>query len=342
MTIATMNNDELDSLEPAEAVSMYLEHRRPELSEKSMMNHKYRLDTIVEFCDEHDITNLNDLGGRDLHRYRSWRSRQNISTITLRTNLATLRVFLEFCASIDAVESGLREKVVLPEISREDQARDIKLDDELADDALEYLARYEYASRDHIILAILWHTGIRLGTLRAFDVDDYDPTAPCLEVRHRPETGTPLKNGAAAERSINVGSRYATILEDYLADRRHETTDEYGREPLISSEQGRLTEAPIRETVYQWTRPCIFGECPHDRVIEDCEAITTRRYNACPSSRSPHGVRRGALTRMLRQGTPEQVVSDRSDVSPDVLEQHYDRRTERERMEIRRKIIEDL
>lgn len=335
-------SDELEPLTPAEGVEMYLDHRTPDLSEKSVMNHKYRLDTFVEFCREHGIENLNDLDGRDLHRYRTWRGRQGISAITLRTNLATLRVFLEFCASIDAVESGLREKVVLPEVSREEQARDVKLDDELADAALGYLERYEYASRDHVVLAILWHTGIRLGTLRAFDVGDYDPEAPCLEVRHRPETGTPLKNGKAAERSINVGTKYARIIEDYLADRRHEATDEFGREPLISSEQGRLTEAPIRETVYRWTRPCLFGDCPHDREPDDCEAVGTRRYNACPSSRSPHGVRRGALTRMLRQGTPEQVVSDRSDVSGDVLEQHYDRRTERERMEIRRKFIKDL
>lgn len=33
-----------------------------------------------------------------------WRSQQDITAMILRTNLATLRVFLEFCASIDGVE----------------------------------------------------------------------------------------------------------------------------------------------------------------------------------------------------------------------------------------------
>jgi hypothetical protein len=44
---------------------------------------------------------------------------------------------------------------------------------------------------------------------------------------------------------------------------------------------------------------------------------------------------------MLREGIPEQVVSDRSNVSPDVLDQHYDRRSERERMEVRREFLEE-
>jgi hypothetical protein len=44
---------------------------------------------------------------------------------------------------------------------------------------------------------------------------------------------------------------------------------------------------------------------------------------------------------MLRDGAPEQVVSDRSDVSGSVLEQHYDQRSERERMELRRDFLSD-
>lgn len=334
--------EDLESLYPEEAVDMYIEHRRPDLSEKSIENHRYRLDTFIEFCKTHDIDNVNTLSGRDLHRYRTWRSKDGISTMTLQTNLATLRVFLEFLASIDAVEPGLREKVVLPEVDKEDQARDIKLDDARATTILDYLQRFEYASRDHIILSLLWHTGIRLGTLRSFDVDDWDPDQSCLTVRHRPDSGTALKNGRGAERSIAVGDYYHGVIEDYLQYNRIEATDDYGREPLITSQYGRLSESPIRTTVYAWTRPCVVGEgCPHDRDPEDCEAMERDAESKCPSSRSPHAVRRGALTRMLRDGAPEQVVSDRSDVSTDVLDQHYDRRTELERMEQRREFMED-
>jgi hypothetical protein len=67
--------------------------------------------------------------------------------------------------------------------------------------------------------------------------------------------------------------------------------------------------------VYEWTRPCLLAECLHERDPDTCEAMQTPKPSACPSSRSPHGIRRGALTRMLREGVPEGVVSDRSDVS---------------------------
>nr|WP_272931348.1 site-specific integrase [Halobacterium noricense] len=332
----------MEPLTPQEAVRMYLEHRKPELSEKSLQNHQYRLDTLVEFCDEHDIENLNELSGRDLHRYRTWRSRDGISTMTLRTHLATLRVFLEFAASVDAVTPGLREKVVLPEVSREEESRDVKLSESRGEVVLDHLDQFEYASRDHVIFGLLWHTGIRLGTLRAFDVSDWDPDAPCLRVRHRPETETPLKNGEAAERAIAVGDYYAGVIDDYVQYNRQESRDDHDRHPLITSRYGRLSENAIRTTIYRWTRPCEVGTCPHERDPETCDAMESDQASRCPSSRSPHGIRRGALTRMLRDGTPEQVVSDRSDVSGDVLEQHYDQRTERERMELRKEFLDEL
>lgn len=137
---------------------------------------------------------------------------------------------------------------------------------------------------------------------------------------------------------LAVGAHYAEIIENCVAVNRIDTVDGHGREPLISSERGRLTVTAIRSTGYRWTRPCLYngGDRPHDRDLEGCDAIVTARYEDGPSSRSPHGVRRGALPRMLREGTPEQVVGDRSAVSTDVLDQRYDRGSERERMDVRR------
>lgn len=62
----------------------------------------------------------------------------------------------------------------------------------------------------------------------------------------------------------------------------------------------------------------------------------------CPSTVSPHDIRRGAITNMLRHDTPPRVISERSDVSESVLDKHYDQRNEREKMEIRRKYTDGL
>ncbi|WP_255681692.1 hypothetical protein [Natrinema sp. SYSU A 869] len=44
----------------------------------------------------------------------------------------------------------------------------------------------------------------------------------------------------------------------------------------------------------------------------------------------------------MRTGSPQEVVSDRANVSGDILDQHYDERTEREKMEIRREFLEGV
>jgi len=204
--------DGLEPTTPAEAVEWYLSEREPDLTEKSLQNHEYRLGRFVEFCDEQEIENLNVLTGRDLHRFRVWRS-QDIKPVTLRGEMQTLRVFLEFCAAIEAVEQGMRERVQLPEIELEDEAREVHLDSDRAQTILDHLEQFAYASRDYVIMAILWHTGIRLGSLRAFDLRDFDPDEGCLDLRHRPDSGTGLKNKKAAERSIAVGPHYCDMIQ---------------------------------------------------------------------------------------------------------------------------------
>jgi len=338
----------LQPIMPREAVRLYLADREMELSEKSLENHRYRLDSWISFCDEQNIENMNDVTGRTIHEFRVWRQSgegdeyDSVSKTTLKGNLDTLRMFLEFCASIDAAENGLRERVRIPKLSLEEVSRDEKLEEADAEAILEYLEKFRYASREHAILLILWHTGIRLGTLRAFDVDDLDADDRCLDVRHRPEQDTPLKNGTAAERSIALGAYDAEVLQDYIEQHRPAVTDDYGRRPLFASTHGRLSDSPIRLTVYKWTQPCRWGECPHDKDPKTCEYRNRDSLANCPSSRSPHGVRRGSITKHLRDGTPEEVVSDRMNCSRDVIEQHYDERSEREKMRLRRDLIQDL
>jgi len=334
-------------MHPDEAVELYIQHRKPDLAKSTLANQQYRLNSFKAWCADEDIDNMNDLTGRDLHQFRIARSSGEISgygdlaPVSLVGVLSTLRVFLEFCASIDAVEQGLREKVLIPDIDDEEAARNEMLDAPDAEALLEYLHQFEYATRDHIIIALMWHAGIRLGSLRAIDVDDIDFDAGCIDLYHRPKSDTPLKNGLSAERTIHVGDHYLEVLKDYIDHNRHDVSDEYGREPLITSVQGRLSGPPIRRTVYEWTRTCEYtGECPHGEEIASCEYLNRTKSRQCPSSRSPHGVRRGSITRHLRDGVPREVVVDRMNVSREVLDLHYDERTEREKMQIRREFLD--
>ncbi|MFD1643226.1 hypothetical protein [Halohasta litorea] len=89
------------------------------------------------------------------------------------------------------------------------------------------------------------------------------------------------------------------------------------------------------------TQPCFVGECPHDEDPDICEYRHYENLANCPSSRSPHTIRRGSITHHLRRGAPQVVVEGRCNVSADVLEKHYDERSDREKMEARREWLDD-
>jgi integrase len=217
------------------------------------------------------------------------------------------------------------------------------LDSEVADGILDYLSTYEYASERHVTFLFIWHALLRRGAIHALDVGDYDPQEMSLDVRHRPETETPIKNKFNGERFIALSAETCSVLDAWLADRRPDTVDEYCRTPLLSTAQGRAHLTTIQAYVYSITRPCVFTDCPHDRDVSECRAASDRSQAfGCPSSVSPHAVRRGAITHWLNSDVPEPVVSARANVSTAVLDEHYDRRTERDKMEQRRRYLNQV
>jgi site-specific recombinase XerD len=335
---------DLEPLPPERAKEMYHQEREGEVSDRTLQAHHYRLVQFIRWCGQEGIDNMNDLTGRRLHEYRLWRKDDgDLSAVSLRTQLETLRVFIRFCETVDAVTEGLHDKILLPTLSTEDEQRDEILRTEQAETVLDHLRRFEYASRQHALLRLLWHTGMRLGAIHGLDVDDYDSDEERLQVRHRPETMTALKNGAEGERLVALDPQTCSVLDDWIAHRRPDVTDDHGRDPLFTTDNGRIAQTTIRETVYKVTRPCYAGdECPHDRNPDDCDGTLYGRHSRCPSSVSPHSVRRGSITHFLTEDVPEQVVSDRMNVSTDVLDKHYDKRSEEVKMEQRRGYLDDV
>jgi integrase len=335
------------SLEPIDAetaLELYLADKENELSEASLKGHKYRLGHFVRWCDEKEIENLNTLTGRQLHRYRLWRREDgDLNKVSEKTQMDTLRVFIRWLESIDGVEQDLSQKVLSPSITPDENSRDVMLDSDSASKVLAHLEKYEYASIQHVSIALMWHTMMRVGGVHALDIDDYDSNEKCIKVRHRPDTGTPIKNQGEGERMVALSDQVCDLLDDWLDAKRPSVTDEYGREPLLASREGRTNKTTLRAYVYRWTRPCVYStECPHDRGLGECSAVERDTAYRCPSSVSPHAIRRGSITHSLNSDMPDKVVSDRANVSQRVIEQHYDRRTEREKMEQRRDYLEDL
>jgi integrase len=330
---------------PEEALDLYLRERSTEVTDSTLQSHRYRLNHFIRWCDEvAEIGNTNALTGRDLHRYKLWRQEDgNLNQVSLKSQMDTLRVFLRFCESIDAVEPDLHSKVISPTLSDGVGQRDVKLEADEADRLLDYLDRFEYATFRHALLMLLWRTGLRIGSVRALDIGDLDSENEYVSVCHRPDTDTPLKNKQNGERLVALNPSSCAVLQDYVEVNRPDVTDEFGREPLLATEHGRPTTNTIRATVYRVSRPCTYREdCPHGRDMDTCEALTKGGASKCPSSVSPHAVRRGSITHHLTEDVPEQVVSDRMNVSQRILEDHYDRRTEEVKVEQRRGYLDDV
>lgn len=334
-------SDDLQKMPPDVAKDLYIEHRQGEVSDATLQSHGYRLDQFVGWCEREGIESMSEIDGVALHEYRvSRRDEDGIKPVTLQGQLSTLRQFLRVCASLNAVDDELAENILLPTVSKGNQSSDQMLEADRAHAALEYLREYRYASRQHVTLLLLWRTSLRRGGLRVIDLEDVDLEEPALQIRHRPETDTQLKNGEWSERDIAISDHVADVLQDYISDTRVEIEDEYGREPLISTAQGRACLSTIKRDMYETTRPCEYGkECPHDRDTRDCQALESGHASKCPSSRPPHAIRTGSVTAFLDEGTPKPVLADRVDMSEDTMELHYDKASNRERMYRRRDYV---
>ena len=338
------SESELEPIQPERAVELYLEDKARECQQATIRSHRSRLGFFVDWCDEQGIENLNDLSARDVHEFRVWR-REDLNVTSEKTQMDTLRVFVEWCETIDAVQQGLFKKIKSPLIPDGGNVRETTLTTDRANEILGYLEKYEYATVEHVTLFVLVETGMRMGGSHGLDVDDYrrEDEHPHLQLHHRPDTDTPLKNGPKGERPVSISSDACDTIDDYLENRRPDVTDEYGREPLLASQQGRISKSTIRKYVYKWSRPCAVGaKCPHDRDPTACDAANDLdQASKCPSSVTPHPIRRGYITRLLKAGVSVEVVSDRCNVSPVVIDEHYDVRTEGEKMRQRQDVLSE-
>ena len=333
----------LDPIPPEEAVSWYLRRRRNELAASSLKTHRSSLNHFIEWTNIVGIDNLNQLDGRKVQEYLDWRVEEAPNSVdqlapkSEKTQIDITRKFIEHCESIDAVQMGLHEKIPPFRVKKADEVREEMLEMDRIEEILSYLETYHYASRDHVIWTLLAEFGPRIGALQSLDVEDFHPDKDALSLRYLPEDGTSLKNDTKSERYVSlIRDTTADILKAYLENHRIEATDEYGRRPLLTTRNGRIGSSTIRKIVYRWS-------CPNTRS-DDCDhPDTMTQSNAwrCSNNACPHMVRRGVITYLLREDVPINVISDRCDVSPAVIKQHYDARSDEERMAVRRRVIED-
>jgi len=317
-------------LHPREAVTRYLRRRRSDSTDASVKSWKYRLKLFVEWCQGIGVERIGDLRGYDIDEYYELRSGA-VAPATLEGEMWTLQKFTEYLEQIGAVDD-LSDSVRVPDIDASERANSESLSTEAALSLLNYYRDSDVhrATRQHTFLELAWHTGARQGGLRALDVHDVYPGEGYVEFHHRPETSTPLKNKQHGERAVAVPDETAIVLREFLGN-RYDVRDEHDRQPYLASRYGRPTENTIRTWSYVATLPCLHSDCPHGKQRSSCDYTEFKHASKCPSSRSPHRIRTGAVTWMLNAGIPPEVVAQRVNASVQTIRDHYDWATESQR-----------
>lgn len=333
----------LKTTPPRDAKNRYLKKKQSHVTDKTYYNYKTALKRFLEYLDERGIDNMNHVDSDEIVRFEEWRL-SDVKPITCRNDMRTIKNFIQFSETIQAVPVGLHELVKPTKVSTDDEICDDVLTREESNAILTHLGKYEYASLRHVVLLLLWKCGMRIGGLRAIDVGDFDRPRSVVEIRHRPETGTPLKRKENSERDVIITPEAADIVRDYIKTNRPDSTDDYGRKALIATEYGRASRTTITQHVYIATQPCSYngGECPFDRDLNTCEANYWGHASKCPSSVSPHALRRGYVTAARNAGQPKDVTGERVNMSGKILEKHYDKGSYDEKAERRRDYLKDI
>ncbi|GGN97583.1 tyrosine-type recombinase/integrase [Haloarcula pellucida] len=331
-------------LKPRAARDRWLDKLRVEKRGASVSTYHYRLKLFVEWAEEQGIERMRDLSGWELESYENFRRSQDLSPITLNKEMGTLRNWLEYCARIEVVPEDLPEKIDPPDVPKDAESSDVMLHHE---EAKKLLTHYREnpelrGTRQHVLLAIAWTTGARMGAIRALDLRDFhvddgdDGPLYYLTFANRPSTDTPLKKSSDGERAVSLPKSVGKSVQRYVLHHRNDVYDDYSRQPLITTQRGRASKGTIRNLMYLATQPCNYGECPHGKERPTCDWRTQSQASQCPSSRAPHHVRTGAITWMLHRGVPVEVVAKRVNSSVSTIEKHYDKPDPIEEMRARR------
>lgn len=347
--------NELVSEHPVAVVDYYISINKNEWAKETYLDYSYDLTRLLEYCQYANIEDLTELSSSDLEGFRQWRERDEyIKLVTIDAQLSNIRVFIRWAERMELVERGLADGIEMPDLEISDEVSYQRLSPEHANQIIQYHSQFDYVTRSFAEFVLMWEGLCRRGDVRAIDLEDYDREEGTIELKHRPEEDTPLKNqdgtvnGEGGERIINLPDWVCEIINAYIdgtGDPQHpqriDSQDSYGRNPLFTTTFGRVSKSTVQRDIYRITQPCrINQECPHGKNPETCEWRNNNDVvSKCESSVSPHPVRRGGICNQIDEEVDKDTISGEADVSREVLDKHYDLRSKEEARQQRR---EDL
>jgi site-specific recombinase XerD len=309
-----------------EAVDLFIRRKRTEWKGETERTYRKGLVEFEKYAEENGIETVSDLNRWNVGAYTDHLLDQDYARVTVASRQKKTKTWLKYLEGQGVIQLGLHLAIETLKLTDDEQTSDQQLEPEDARVLLDfYRNSTEWRStRRHAVLEVLWHVGCRMSGLQALDLKDYDPESGDLKFRNRPDKGTRLKRGKTHERNVTLSETPNEILRFYVARERSDIRDEHGRKPLFPTRQGRPSRSAVRGWMYQATQPCMAVECPHGRRRPNCEYVPRDAASQCPSTRSPHAIRRGSITWQRNLGFDEDTVASRAAATPSVIRRYYD------------------
>lgn len=201
--------------------------------------------------------------------------RRNLSPVTIRRKLATIRSFFRFLVR-DGLLATNRAKLVgtpkapklLPRVMSAEQTNN------LLDQVLEGKLKRAHLSRDVAILELLYGCGLRVSELAGLNLEDLDLSERWLRVRGK----------GRKERQVPFPSKAAAALKGYLSERNTVP----GETAVFANNRGRrLSDRGIRNIVKLYAT-LLAGD----------------------ASIHPHSFRHAFATHLLRDGADLRAIQE--------------------------------
>lgn len=333
-------------IHPRAARRMFFKAKKGTVRDSTYRCYKHPTEQFIDYLETNGIDSMRDVDGFLIETWKN-ELKDRVKLVTVRNYVTRIRVFIKWCEASNVVESGLYDAIIVPDVP-EEQARSTEVvTAEQSERISTRLMTYEYGTRKHAMWELQWHVGCRVGGLVSLDLTDFSPgdaAGPVLRFRNRAESDTTLKNGRKSERDVSLSDDVAGVLEDYIKMHRRDVRDDHERRPLFTTRNGRVHRNRWYKHVVGLTRPCKHSDrCPEGRQIATCDAAEYKKNSHdCPFTVGTHAIRRGSITNHLNRGWPMEKVSERCDVTIEVLEKHYDARTLEDKRSNRRKYLDLL
>ncbi|RQH02024.1 integrase [Natrarchaeobius oligotrophus] len=317
--------------------------RRQNRSPSTRAQYRRTIPHFIDFAESHGVTISVEITIELVDKYVDELRAEYDADATILTYTKNVRGWLRWLAKREHCDEVVCRILDKNELGLTPKARDVALPESAAKIIIQKLRQQRRGSAMHALIELLWNCGPRIGGIYSLDTCDFDPDENIIRLRHRPETGTRLKNGREndstpgdGERNVEINDCVADALQLYIKNERPEITDKYGREPLFATTHGRAVRSTLRRWVYEATS-CRWATEVMNKST--CDGNCDPDSSVCPYSYYPHAIRRGAIVNHLSGGLRLDLASQRFNVSPRTLRKHYDPRTKEKRRKDRSEAV---